>query len=148
MHENRASVTDMERSLAAFAHATGMMIGPGVLISAVIWALHRRKSRFVTYHALQALAYQIAALVFICVSGGCLTCFNVLAFFPITIAAERGSSIPPLLAWLSVFGAVGFVGVILVCALYAAVAAVLVRRGYDFKYPILGSLVERYVKRH
>ncbi len=134
----------MERSLAAFAHAAGMMLGPSVLISATIWLIHRRKSRFVAYHALQALAYQIASLLFIFTACGCRSGFDVVTFFIFTIAAEQETPVPPLISWLAIGLALAFLGVIMACVFYAAIAATLVRRGHDFQYPILGRMIEQH----
>jgi len=130
-----------ERLLAALAQVGIFLPGFGFLVPLHIWLNHRDWSRCVARHALQALVWHlgsslvIAVYVVVVYLGG----FGTLA------ARYGGEPLPPgllgLRCGLFLTGA-GFYGLLVFVALRA------VRRilaGYDHIYPLVGSLLGRYL---
>lgn len=142
MIENpETGVTQEERTMATLAHSlqvVGWWIAP-----LVIFLIHR-KSRFVSFHALQALILQIVYLIlmigFMVVWMG--TVFGMLAHQNSGIDAAP----PPYffivipLVWL------GFMGVWACVLIVAIVYAIKAGRGQWANYPLIGNMARRFLK--
>jgi uncharacterized Tic20 family protein len=116
-------VTSEEKTWALIAHLSGLL---GYLAAAVgqfiaplvIWLIYKDKTRFVAFHALQSLYFQLCVSVGIAVSAllGVITC------------------------------GVGFVltVVIVIAALvYPIIAAIKSNSGELFEYPIVGRMARK-----
>lgn len=131
-----------ERVWAVLAHLSALAMGIGLPLPIVGWSQNRRKSDYAAFQSLQALGYQtlgytiwlLATLVFAVVfSVGFLASVQTID----TLEAD-------LNAWtaansLFIFGLI---------ALYfapAVLAAVACALGRDFRYPILGNRLARYL---
>lgn len=131
-----------ERVWAVLAHLSALAMGIGLPLPIVGWSQNRRKSDYAAFQSLQALGYQtlgytiwlLATLVFAVVfSVGFLASVQTID----TLEAD-------LNAWtaansLFIFGLI---------ALYfapAVLAAVACALGRDFRYPILGKRLARYL---
>jgi uncharacterized membrane protein len=127
-----APVTQDERTFAVLAHALQIV---GTFIAPLIILLVKRDSRFVTFHALQAvflqLVYMLIWLVF----------FGGIMVVAIMGAAGGGKSGPPPafvalfpIAWL--FGMAGWAIMLILAIVYAIKAG----RGEWAEYPVLGRM--------
>ena len=132
--------TSDERTTAVLAHALQMV---GGWIAPLIIFFVKRESRFVSFHALQALLLQIMHVVFIMI-------FMALwfgLFFSDMFLAENHHSAPPLaimivfpLIWLIWMGFWVFTLVIVI--LYSIKAG----RGEWAEYPFFGKIARRILK--
>jgi uncharacterized Tic20 family protein len=128
-----------ERTMAILAHVLQLV---GSFVAPLVILLTKRESRFVSFHALQALLLQIAyvALMFV---------FFVLWFglFFMTMAHHppvKDAPPPPMffvmfpLVWL------GFMGTWVVMLVVAIVYGIKAGRGEWAPYPLLGALAPSY----
>ncbi len=134
-------VTQDERTMGTLAHALQIV---GWWIAPLIIFLVKRESKFVSFHALQALFLQIIYLVF--------GMFFMVVWFALifgTVFSRVGShpdAPPPAffivfpLVWLFWMGA--WVALVVIAIVYAIKAG----RGEWAKYPVIGNWAARIVK--
>lgn len=134
-----------ERIAAALAHGLIIANWMGVIAAALIWLLEKEKSKYVAFQALQAVAYQFIGLL-VWMAG--LFCYMATLFGGIglaTLLTPQGEgegiiaffSLAPLCALFLLWG------LLIIYGLYGAYASLL---GRDFRYLIVGPLVERYIE--
>lgn len=143
------AATSNDRLLAALAHGSVVLSFFGALVPALIWSFQRRKSPYAAFHALQAAGYQMlmlwvgtaAYLLFV------LLAFLALTSFPGAAAAPGGTLSPQRLlemqGWMYFF-LFGFIGIYFLPGILGAALCLM---GRDFKYPILGKRLEKYLGR-
>jgi uncharacterized Tic20 family protein len=134
-----------ERFLAILAHLSAVAFGMGMVLPAALWSEGGRKSKYVAFQTLQAYGYQslgytvwflLYFLVFLLFYGGMT--------FVITKDgnAYAGDRIPAAFTML-------FLGVTLILLgiyfLFPLIAAVACGLGLDFRYPILGTRLAKYL---
>ncbi len=138
-----------ERLWAAIAHATAMLIGWGLIGPVLVWVMQRRKSAYASFHALQALTYQVFFMLYYTVMITCLSLLFVAFTFGFIIAMEpSGMSEPPLLLFIGEFAYfLGMFAAFGVYVLLGLVGAGMCLAGKDFRYPLLGRWIERYLGR-
>jgi uncharacterized protein len=131
-----------EKTMATLAHALQLV---GSWIAPLVIFLIRRESKFVSFHALQALLWQIVVMVLM--MGGMVLWF----IFVFSTIAHHGKPHPdqnfpagffvifPVL-WLS------FMAFWVLNLVIAIVYAVKAGRGEWAAYPVIGSWVRRIVK--
>ena len=142
--------TQDERVIAALSHVTSLFPMMGIIAPIIIWVTQRERSKFVAFQSLQALAYQISMLLFFIIGMACYTVSFFGTFFTIPLAAtaENNSAMPVL---FFIFFAIPFIvmGVLFVShfilTLYGVVGAVMALGGKDFRYLVIGRMVERYM---
>lgn len=131
-----------ERTWAALTHLSALGMGIGLPLPIVGWSENRRKSNYVAFQSLQALGYQtlgftiwlLATLVFMVVASvGFLAGVQTID----TLEAD-------LNAWAAGYSLFlfGLIALYFAPAILAAVACAL---GRDFRYPILGNRLARYL---
>jgi uncharacterized Tic20 family protein len=132
--------TQDERTMATLAHALSLL---GFLAPLIIF-LVKRQSRFVSFHALQALLWHVAYFVLIFVL---LMAWIVVMFATIAHTATTKGAQPPVgiffvfpLLWLGIMG--GW----LVTAVVAIVYCIKAGQGEWADYPIFGQLARRLLK--
>jgi uncharacterized membrane protein len=140
VEESTVPVTQDERTMATLAHALQVV---GWWIAPLIIFLVQRKSRFVSFHALQALLLQIAYLILMV---GFMVLFFA-AFFGTMIHQQGNNNAPPPaffimmpLIWLGFMG--GWVTVLVIAIVYAIKAG----RGEWANYPLIGRIARRILK--
>lgn len=141
------STTSEERILAALAHGSVILSFFGPIVPTLVWTFQRRKSPYVAFHALQAIGYQMltfwvgmaAYLLFMLV-------FMLVAIPVMGLAASNSDFefTPFILQGSMMFFIFGFMGLYM---LFGIVGAVLCLLDKDFKYPILGKWLEKYLGR-
>lgn len=138
------SPTSDEKVLAALAHASVLFFFFGPIGATLVWIIQRAKSKYVRYHALQAMGYQVLAFwawfigMFVFMFG-----FIGLSFI-LAFATSDTASTPPEAIFilqplfvLFIFGAWGLM------FLLGFVGAVFCMLGKDFRYPIIGAWLQR-----
>ena len=133
--------TPDERTMATLAHALQLV---GSWIAPLIIFLIRRRSRFVSFHALQALLLQIIHTIILLIM---MTLWFTTIF---TIVFHQTGGKPPEfppallvfvpLVWLGFMGL--WIGTLIIAILYAIKAG----RGEWVDYPVLGKLARRILK--
>jgi len=130
-----------ERTMATLAHVLQVV---GWWIAPLIIFLTKRESKFVSFHALQALLLQIAYMV---VMGGFMVLWFSTIFLTIAHDANHSNAHPPAaffllfpLIWL------GFMGIWIVMLVVAIVYGIKAGRGEWAEYPVLGPLTRRILK--
>jgi uncharacterized Tic20 family protein len=164
-------MTQDDRIMAALGHATIIWPLMGIIAPVIIWATQREKSDFVAFQALQAAVYHITLILGGLVWGLCLMCsyFGIFVagmglplsmFFTIPLEGPTPEELPPgavvgiIVGFVAmfVFYLLIFALLLLVLMLWAAYiayglyGAVATLRGKDFRYVIIGSRLERYLK--
>ena len=164
-------MTQDEKIMAALGHATIIWPLMGIIAPLVIWATQKDKSNFVAFQALQAAVYHITLILGGLVCGMCLFCayfgmfiagigMPLSMFFTIPLEGPAPEELPPgavvgiIVGCLAmfVFYLLIFALLLLVLMLWAAYiayglyGAVATLRGKDFRYVLIGSRLERYLK--
>jgi uncharacterized Tic20 family protein len=141
--------TSNDRLLAALAHGSVILSFFGAVIPALIWSFQRRKSSYVAFHALQAAGYQmlmywvgLAAYLVIVLVG-----FFALLLFSEGMPQQSGDNPAGTMALVQGFFAFSIYGYLAIYFLFGIVGAVMCLLDKDFKYPILGKRLEKYLGR-
>ena len=139
MSENNIQYSSDERIFSSLAHAAIVLPYIGLLAPLAIWITHREKSPWLRFQALQALVYQMLQFVFLLL-GSCLIVpvFITAPFFwmdqPEKMFAQM--FIVPFLPYL-------FWGFLILGGLFGGLLCAF---GKDFRYPILGNRIKRYLE--
>ncbi len=142
----RESSMSDDRIWAALAHASALLAFLGPLAAVILWFTQRKRSGYAAFQALQAMIYQSICfwLYLTVIPLGAV----VLAFawiFGAALLAPRANDpfliaiVPQIIIWAMVLGSW------LVYVLIAIVAAVLCLMGRDFRYPLFGSRLARFL---
>lgn len=133
-----------EKMMALFSHLS--LFVAGIILPIVFWIINKDKSKFATFHALQALFFQIAYLIMTFV----IIFFFLLAgigFGFISSAAKHGGAGEPGAAFFVIF--IAFYAFLFVyifgCIGYAVYMGIKAYNGEYKKYPIIGNLVYKHV---
>ena len=140
------SPTTEERIWAVLSHLSALAFGMGILLPILGWSEQRRKSKYASFQCLQALGFQslgftVWLLSYLVVFIGILVVIIVMSFQ----AEQNGQTFDPFagsirtLIYVSVFG---FLGIYVIFSVSAAIACGL---GKDFRYPIMGDRLSRYL---
>ena len=141
MVENQeVPITQDERTMATLAHALQVV---GWWIAPLIIFLVNRKSRFVSFHALQALLLQIANLI---VMAGFVVLWFVMIFATIAQQSADKNAPPVALFVLMPIVWLGFMGMWTFVLVIAIVYAVRASRAEWANYPLIGRIARRMLK--
>ena len=135
-----AQITQDERTMATLAHALQVI---GLWIAPLIIFLIQRKSRFVSFHALQALLLQIANLI---VMGGFMVLWFVMIFAMIAHQSADKNAPPVALFVVMPIVWLGFMGMWIFVLVIAIVYAIKAGRGEWANYPLIGRIARRILK--
>jgi uncharacterized Tic20 family protein len=140
------SPTTEERIWAVLSHLSALAFGMGILLPVIGWSEQRRKSKYIAFQCLQALGYQSLGYT-VWILSYLLAIIILIIIFAIAIATvEQNRSGREVAAgiWAAIFiGAViGLFGVYFLLPVIATVACAL---GKDFRYPILGNRLAKYL---
>jgi uncharacterized membrane protein len=141
MIENSESVvTQDERTMATLAHALQVV---GWWIAPLIIFLIHRKSRFVSFHALQALLLQIVYMVLM---GACAVLWFVVIFSTVLHSSAEKSAPPAAIFIVFPIIWLGFMSMWIFVLVLAVVYAIKAGRGEWANYPILGKIARNLLK--
>jgi uncharacterized Tic20 family protein len=131
-----------DKIMAAIAHILVIIPFWGLIGASIIWATHKNKSHFVAYQALQAIVYQLLSGL-AGVAFGCYTFILTLyLLFPPTPNIRTTEPSAGLILYPSVIGWL----VIVAYVVYAIWGGISVLRGHDFRYLIIGTRLEQFLK--
>ncbi|MCX7878911.1 MAG: DUF4870 domain-containing protein [Ignavibacteria bacterium] len=137
-----STISQEERLLSLFSHFS-IMFG-GFFVPLIFWLINREKSKYVSFHSLQALWFQIVYVIFIL--------SFVVVFLIVFFAVGSGTGMfggknemPPImiiimvifyiLLFVVIFGAMGY-------ALYAGYKSY---KGAFVKYPVIGNIIYKRI---
>ncbi len=138
---NTISTTQDDRIMAALSHVTVVLSLVGVIGPLLVYLTQKDRSRFVAFQALQAIAYQLSIVLFWFLGFGCY-----MASFIVLMLGTGMNDPGPLVAFpLGILGLVLLGWFLLI--LYGFVAAAQTLQGKDFRYLIIGPVLENYLNR-
>ncbi|MFZ2097878.1 MAG: DUF4870 domain-containing protein [Anaerolineales bacterium] len=149
MTDQFLSPTSNESLMAAISHFFGW------LVALIVWATQKDKSPFVRFQAVQALAFDIITSIAVFLLVGCMVVFILgvlgLGIGDIAILGSQGNpTTEPVRIVIALITAVPLLipcifipiaGFIFIARLIATIQTF---QGKNFRYPWLGTLVERY----
>ncbi len=130
------------RLLAALAHAaiiTGM-IAP--LAGLLIYITQKEKSAYAATQGLQAAIYQLVGLLVMILAWSCWGVFYTLSLVPLMVNPDQYNDAPPPIFWLGLGSMFCPFIVMALWGLYGLWGAVRAWMGTDFRYFVIGQLVE------
>jgi uncharacterized membrane protein len=132
--------TQDERTMASLAHALSFL---GFIPPLVIF-LVKRPSRFVSFHALQALLWHVTYLL---IAIGLVMVWVCTMVLTITHTVATKGAAPPL-AIFAVFPLVwlGFMGAWVVTLILAVMYCIKASQGEWADYPVLGAMARKMLK--
>jgi uncharacterized Tic20 family protein len=128
-----------ERRIAALAHGSILLnlltvIG-GPIVALVLWLMYSKKSKYIDWHALQALVFQGAVLIAMLVLGGISTILWVVAVPLLQVAV--GFCLLPFALGFTLITVALLVGSLI----YGCAGALAVLEGQDFRYRWIADLI-------
>jgi len=135
-----------ERIWAVLSHLSAMAFGLGLLLPVIGWSEQRRKSNYASFQSLQALGYQsLGYTIWILVTLVVVVVQSLGTLGKLITAAETGANFETLTTMAAgghFFVTFGLMGLYILMPIIGAIACAL---GRDFRYPILGTRLERYL---
>jgi len=138
--------TSEDRIWAVISHLSSLAFGMGILLPIVGWSDRRRKSNYAAFQSLQALGYQSLGFTVWILSYLVLVIVGVIILIIMSFQAESaGQRFDPrfgpgtMLFFIVIFG---FFAIYFLLPIIAAIACAF---GKDFRYPILGDRLARYL---
>jgi uncharacterized membrane protein len=125
--------TPAEQQAARWAYGVGI-VGLGWLVASILLFVMGRRSRFLRFHMMQVIGFDIAGVVFL---------FALFVVWIMVIPVAAGSPEALLTTNLAVLSLMGLL--MLVLAIARAIAFVHMWRGEDFHYPWLGEKLASYL---
>lgn len=138
--ESAVPITQDERTMATLAHALQVV---GWWIAPLIIFLIHRKSRFVSFPALQALLLQVGYLI---VMVGFIVIWAASIFGLMTHQQGNNSAPPPVFFIMMPIIWLGFMGMWVSVLVIAIVYAIKAGRGEWANYPVIGRIARRILK--
>lgn len=133
-----------ERLLAAIAHASIIASGIGVVVGLVIYLTEKENSVWTARQALQAAIYQLAGLAIIAVAWVGWMVFYFVVIFAL-VESDMDSEAPPPAFWFSLASMCCPMFITFAWILYGFYGALRTWLGNDFRYVLIGRLVDGFV---
>jgi uncharacterized Tic20 family protein len=145
MIDETASTED--RIWAGLAHLSSLAFGMGILLPIIGWSEKRRQSNYAAFQSLQALGYQSLGYTIWLLAYLLLFIIVLIALVLTSFQAEKaGKSFDSFAGagTIVLFSVVfGFLAIYFLLPIIAAIACAL---GKDFRYPIMGNRLARYLE--
>lgn len=136
-----------DRLLCALAHAAAAIPLAVVLLPLVLWIIKRRKSAAVSFHALQAMAFQVLEFVLgVMISLLSYTGWMVFLLVYAVFSSKSRQSSSAVIFGSELLMFFFVLAPFILWAVIGLVGAVLCLTGQDFRYPWLGSRMARYLQ--
>ena len=134
-----------DRVWTVLAHISALSFGMGILLPVVGWSDQRRKSNYASFQCLQALGYQSLGFTIWVLSYLVLVVLaSVIMLFGFLPEGNTQTSPDTLGLLLIVFFIIVF-GPLVLYFVLPIVAAIACTIGKDFRYPLLGDRLARYL---
>src|SRR5512138_116704 len=137
--------TTEQRLWAVISHLSALGFGMGILLPVVGWSEQRRRSNYVSFQCLQALGYQSLGYTIWLLSYLLMAVILVVAFAALSSAqGDRVNAATMAGLWTIIFTMM-IVGMFGIYFLLPAIAAIACAFGRDFRYPLLGNRLAKYM---
>ena len=130
-----------ERLMAAIAHASVVVFGPGILVGVFIWLTQKEKAAYASNQGLQAAVFQLVGMILTMVLWVAWGIFYALTWIPFVQNPELLDGPPPPIFWIGMISMVVPLLVMLAWSLYGLWGALQAFRGRDFRYVLIGNLL-------
>jgi uncharacterized Tic20 family protein len=134
--------TQEERLLASLAHASILLNMMGPVAGILIYITQKEKSAYVARQALQATLYQLAGVLGIIVLWVCWGAFYAVSLIPLIAEADKYNDAPPPIFWVGLGSMICPLLLMGVWGLYGLYGGVRAWMGHDFRYALIGQMVE------
>jgi uncharacterized Tic20 family protein len=138
--------TTEDRIWAVISHLSSLAFGMGILLPIVGWSDQRRKSNYASFQSLQALGYQSLGYTIWVLFSALVTIILAMIMLAALGTPEGNGGNPNALVaiWMGIFVAfiVGLLGIYVLLPIIAAISCAF---GKDFRYPIMGDHLARYL---
>ena len=139
--------TTEDRVWSVISHLSSLAFGMGIVLPIIGWSDQRRKSNYASFQSLQALGYQSLGFTVWLLSYLVIIIFGsiLLVLEPVSEAGNDLNTNSILRPGMLIFFVVilGFFALYFILPIVAAVACAV---GRDYKYPILGDRLARYLE--
>ncbi|HOA24947.1 MAG TPA: DUF4870 domain-containing protein [Aggregatilineales bacterium] len=142
MTENTEQTNGEARLLAALAHGSIIAQWLGLIVGVIVYATQRERSRYAAFQGLQAAVYQLFSLIVAMVVWSCWMVFYLLTWIPLATQIEASDTPPPLF-WVGLGSMIIPLIVMAILGLYGLWGGVRCLQGHDFRYIVIGPLLER-----
>jgi len=140
------SATTEERLWAVLSHLSSLAFGMGILLPIIGWSDQRRKSNYSSFQSLQALGYQsLGFTVWILSYLVIIVLATILLLITLRPEVESGQHANVILNSGMIFFFIIIFGFFAIYFLLPIIAAVACAFGKDFRYPIMGNRLARYL---
>lgn len=131
-----------DKLMSILSHLAILIPNIGILAPIVIWLTQKEKSKFVRYHAIQAIFFQLLFFILLMLSLfiGIILMAISLMFANVSSGGEPGTFFWVSMGIMNLYFPLWFF-----FSIYAIVAAVKSYRGKIFRYLIIGKIVEKRV---
>lgn len=137
-----------DRLWAVLAHLSALSFGMGILLPVVGWSDQRRKSNYASFQCLQALGYQSVGFTIWVLSYLVIIILGSILMLALSLPVQESNPnvhtdtalSPAILTFLLL--AFGGFALYFVLPIIAAIACA---RGRDFRYPVMGERLRRYL---
>ena len=149
MSETTIQRTQDERVAAALAHGSVLLSlltgGLGGFIGAtMVWLAQKDQSRYVAFQALQSIVFQTLFLVVSILETGCYQCAIFLPLIPLLVDPKIARNVPLGVWTCGIFCPLPVLLLLdAVFVIYGLYGAWRTLGGADFRYAIIGRMIER-----
>jgi uncharacterized Tic20 family protein len=141
------TTTSEERIWAVISHLSSLAFGMGILLPIISWSDQRRKSNYSSFQSLQALGYQSLGFTIWILSYLVVFIAVLIGLVIMSFQAEKaGKSFDPFLGPGTVILFIILFGFFAIYFLLPIIASVACAFGKDFRYPIMGDRLARYLE--
>jgi uncharacterized Tic20 family protein len=137
-----SDTTRDEYLMAAIAHASVVVFGPGILVGVLLWVTQKEKSAYAAGQGLQAALYQLIGMIVVAAAWMVWGIFYAITWIPLIQNAEQFEDAPPPIFWIGLASMVIPLLAMVVWALYGLWGAWKSLRGQDFRYAFIGRLLD------
>lgn len=137
----QADLSHESRLMAAIAHASVVVTGPGVIVGVLIWLTQKERSAYASRQAMQAAIYQLSGMVVIVFSWILWTVFFSIALIPIFQHPEIYEESPPPVFWISMVSMLIPLAIMVAWWIYGLWGAYKCWRGVPFRYVLIGRML-------
>jgi hypothetical protein len=135
--------TQDEKLMAALAHGSIIAGQMGIIAAVVIYLNQKDKSAYAARQAAQAAVYQLVGFAVIILGWFCWGGFYALSFIPVINNPSQFEDAPPPIFWVGMGSMICPFILMAVWGLYGIFAALQTWMGKEFKYAVVGNMVEQ-----
>jgi uncharacterized Tic20 family protein len=133
--------------MAAAAHGSILFLGWGVIVPVIIWLTNRSKSAFVSFHALQAIVYQLSQTILMTLLSFAAGLIMMVVMFGTMFQSAGNEEMMSLVMIAGQFLAMSVImlgfGLFI---LYGFIGAALILSKREFWYLLFGGWIYRFLQ--